>query len=235
MSSHEWYSLDELIRRVGRDRRIVEKLVNRGRIPAHRVGGEWRFNAIEITHWLEEQLPDLSDDELADLEKSHKSEDLHADLPVSQLLTIETVQVPLEARTKRSVLESLIEVAGRTWQIWEPAAVLKAVQEREQVLSTALGDGVAIPHPRNPLPEALGESVIAYGRTYSGIPFGGPKRSLSDIFFLVLCRDSRTHLQLLARLSRMVQLPNFLDDLRASDDNQSSFELICRADEEIGG
>ena len=232
--TNEWYTLDDLVRRLGRERKVVEKMVNRGRIPGHRVGGEWRFNAIEIIHWLEQQIPEYTDDELAGVERSHQSSELDAVLPVSQLLKLETTQVPLEARTHRSVLESLIEVAGRTWQVWEPAAVLKAVQEREQAMSTAIGNGVAIPHPRNPLPEALGESVIAYGRTFSGIPFGGPKRQLTDIFFLVLCRDSSTHLQLLARISRMIQLPDFLDELRGSEDNQSTFEIICAADEKIG-
>ena len=51
------------------------------------------------------------------------------------------------------------------------------------------------------MPNALGESVIAYGRTTTGIPFGGERGALTDIFFLVLCRDDRTHLQVLARLS----------------------------------
>ena len=142
---------------------------------------------------------------------------------------------PLLARTKRSVLESLVEIAGRTWQIWEPATVLQAVREREEVLSTGFENGVAIPHPRNPLPDAIGESVIAYGRTLSGIPFGAPKRALSDVFFLVVCRDSRTHLQVLARLGRMIHSPGFLDNLREAETSGASYDFICAADELVGG
>src|SRR5690606_12343676 len=140
------------------------------------------------------------------IEERQQSEEVNPEIPVSSLLKPEMVQVPLEARTKRSVLESLIEVAGRTWQVWEPAAVLQAVQAREEVLSTAFDNGVAIPHPRTPLPDAYGESLIAFGRTFSGIPFGAPRRGLTDLFFLVLCLDSRTHLLVLARLGRMLQL-----------------------------
>ena len=62
-------------------------------------------------------------------------------------------------------------------------------------MSTGFENGVAIPHPRNPMPDVLGQSVVAFGRTLSGIPFGVPKRQLSDLFFLVLCRDPRTHLR----------------------------------------
>src|SRR5206468_3412722 len=81
---------------------------------------------------------------------------------------------------------------------------------------------------------ALGESIIAFGRTLSGIPFGAPKRQLSDLFFLVLCRDARTHLHVLARLGRIIQLPGFLDELRSAEDSGTAYSAICSADERLG-
>ncbi len=232
--SHEWYSLEELAKQLGRDTREIEKLASRGRIPGRKVNDGWQFHSTEITHWLEEEMRAYSERELAAVERSHQSADVDADVPVSSLLHVETVQVPLDARTKRSVLENLIEVAGRTWQVWEPAAVLKAVQEREEIFSTAFENGVAIPHLRNPLPDVLGQSILAFGRTSSGIPFGGPKRELTDLFFLLLCRDSRIHLQILARLGRLIQQPGFLDDLRNAEDSKTAYNIICAADESLG-
>lgn len=231
--SHEWYSLEELAHQLGRDRREIEKLVNRGRIPGRKIGGEWQFHPVEVTHWLEQEMREYTDRELALVEQTHRSAEVNQQHPVSSLLSLETVQVPLEARTKRSVLETLMEVAGRTWQIWQPAALLSAVQEREAVLSTAFENGVALPHPRNPLPDALGQSVIAFGRTTTGIPFGAPNRALTDLFFLVLCRDSRVHLQVLARLGRLVQQPAFLEQLRAAEDSATAYEAICEADRKL--
>ncbi|HTI51398.1 MAG TPA: PTS sugar transporter subunit IIA [Planctomycetaceae bacterium] len=232
---HEFLSLDELALQLGRDRRELDKLVQRGRIPGRRVDGEWRFHTAEIRHWLEQEMRGYSSDELAAVEESQRSVEFSADAPLSGLLDPATVQVPLEARTRRSVLESLIEVAGRTYQVWEPALLLEAILEREAVLSTGFENGVAIPHPRNPLPQALGASLVAYGRTFSGIPFGAPKRTLTDIYFLVLCRDSKTHLSVLARLGRLLQVPGFLDELRNSDDSASSYRVICAADERLSG
>ncbi|MEX0718870.1 MAG: PTS sugar transporter subunit IIA [Planctomycetaceae bacterium] len=233
--SHDSYSLDELARQLGRDRREIEKLVQRGRIPGRKVGDEWQFHQMEITHWLEREMREYTDSQLAAVEESQESPEGDADVPVSSLLHPETVQVPLEARTKRSVLESLVEVAGRTWQIWEPATVLEAVRQREEAYSTAFENGVAIPHPRDPLAETIGESIVAYGRTFSPIPFGGPRGGLTDVFFLVLCRDSRTHLRVLARLGRMIRLPDFLEQLRAAPDNETSYRIICEADRRVTG
>lgn len=231
--SQEFLTLDQLAERLQRDRRELEKLVQRGRIPGHRVEGSWRFHPTEVTQWLEQELRGYSNAELAVVEESHRSAEASADIPVTSLLRPETVQVPLDARTKRSVLESLIEVAGRSWQVWEPAVLLEAIQQREEVMSTAFENGVAMPHPRTPLPAALGESLIAFGRTLSGIPFGAPKRGLTDIFFLVLCRDARTHLLVLARLGRILQLPGFLDTLRAAPDSAATYDAICAADRRV--
>lgn len=229
--SHEWFTLDELAAHLGRDRREIEKLASRGRIPGRKVQQEWKFHSTEITHWLEKELREYSEQELKHLEQMHQSEELEKDIPVSSLLDIRTVEVPMDARTKRSALETLIEIAGRTWEIWEPATILEAVQEREEVLSTGFDNGVAIPHPRNPLPDCLGRSIIAFGKTSKGIPFGAPNRQLTDIFFLVLTMDSRTHLQVLARLGRLLQQTGFVEDLRNAQTSEEAYQLICDADE----
>lgn len=231
--SHDWFSLDELALHLGRDRREIEKLANRGRIPGRKLAGDWQFHPTEITHWLEQEMREYTDRELALVEQTNRSQEINEGTPVSSLICPETIQVPLQARTKRSVLETLVEVAGRTWQIWQPAVLLTAIQEREAVLSTAFENGVALPHPRNPLPDAIGQSIIAFGRTESGIPFGAPGRGLTDLFFLVLCRDSRTHLLVLARLGRLLQQQGFLEGLRSAGDSQEVYDLILATEQSL--
>ena len=232
--SRDWYTLDELAAHLGRDRREIERLANRGRIPGHKRSGEWQFHAAEVTQWLEQEMREYSDTQLAAVERSMEATSLETGVPVSRLLSLETIQVPLEARTRRSVLESLVEICGRTWKVWQPAQVLRAVQDREELMSTAFDRGVAVPHPRQPLPDAVSESIVAYGRTLSGIPFGAANNSLTDLFFLVVCRDARTHLHVLARLGRLIQKPDFLAALRAADDSRSAYDVIVQADEQIG-
>lgn len=231
---HEWLSIDELARQLGRDRREIERLASRGRLPAHKRGQDWQFHSAEITQWLEQEMREYSDSQLAALEVAQASPDIEAEVPVTSLLKPELIEVPLEARTKRSVLESMIEVAGRTWQVWEPATILKAVQEREKLHSTAFDNGVAIPHPRQPLPDAVGHSLVAFGRTPSGIPFGARNNSLSDCFFLVLCQDIGSHLQVVARLTRMFQLPDFLPELREAPDSAAAYSVILSAEKQFG-
>ncbi|MCR9199156.1 MAG: PTS sugar transporter subunit IIA [Planctomycetaceae bacterium] len=232
--SRDYYTIEELTRHLGRERRQVEKQVSRGHIPGRRVGGEWRFNKTEITDWLEQEIPQFSSSDLAVLERSQQSTEVSAESPVASLLHPELVQVPLNGGTKPSILKELVDVASRTWQVFDSSAVLQAVRQREETSSTAFAGGVAIPHPQNRMPEAVGEPLIAFGRAYSGIPFGGPRRELTDLFFLVLARDPNTHLKVLARLGRLFQTDGFLDELRATQDSATAFELIVASDAKIG-
>src|SRR5438105_5177722 len=111
---HAFLSLDELASQLGRDKRDLEKLVSRGRIPGHRVEGHWRFHPAEIRQWLEQEMRGYNTAELAAVEELQKGAAAAGGSPLAATLLRETVQVPLEARTRPAVLEALLEVAGRT-------------------------------------------------------------------------------------------------------------------------
>jgi len=224
--------MEQLAAYLQRDVREVGKLANRGHLPGHKVGGQWRFARAEINQWIETQMPSLTEKELSNLESS-AARGGDGEPLLAELLSESSIAVPLPASTRASVLKELVSLAEQSWQVYDPEAILDAVRQREEMASTALPSGIAIPHPRRPLPAALGESVIAYGRTASGIPFGAPSGGLTDIFFLVCCRDDRTHLRVLARLTRLFLRPNFLDELRAAETPGESWEKITTAEQQL--
>jgi PTS system nitrogen regulatory IIA component len=223
--SGETMDMEQLAAYLRRDIREVGKLASRGRLPGQRVGGQWRFAKAEINHWIETQLHEYSEKELTELE--HGGDRSLGNGPfLGDLLSVSSVAVPLPASTKASTLKELVNLAVQSWQVYDADAVLDAIRAREEMSSTALPSGVAIPHPRRPLPAALAESVLAFGSTPSGIPFGDPTGGLTDIFFLVCCRDDRTHLRVLARLTRLLQRPGLLDQLRAAETGTEAWETI---------
>ena len=215
--------LEQLAAYLQRDAREVSKLANRGHLPGKKVGGEWRFASSEINYWIELQMPGLNEEQLAALEqRGHNT--LPAEEPlVTSLLTENTIAVPLHAATKASVLRELVHLAEQSWQIYDPDVLLEAIKAREELGGTALAGGVAIPHPHRPLSvKAQGEAVVAFARTSRGIPFGAPDGGLTDLFFLVSCRGADTHLRVLARLSRMMLRPVFLDELPCGLESRSA-------------
>lgn len=219
--------LEELATYLARDVREVTKMASRGQLPGRKVAGEWRFARVEINHWIEANLHVYTAKELTALETGGKC-DPEQEPILKDLLNVACVGVPLTARTRSSVLRELVGLAEQSWQVYDPDAILDALRQREERGTTALGSGVAIPHPHRPLPNALGESVVAYGRTTSPIPFGGDRGGMTDLFFLVCCTDDRIHLRTLARLSRLIMQPGFLDRLREVETAAESFEVLVK-------
>lgn len=226
--------LEQLAAYLHRDARELTKLASRGYLPGKKVGGAWRFASSEINHWLETQMHAFTEEELEALEQRGGGTLVATSTLVSSMLTESTVAVPLMASTKASVLKELVNLASQSWQIYDPDVLLAAIKHREELGTTALESGIAIPHPHRPLSEkAQGEAVIAFARTPRGIPFGAPDGGLTDLFFLVSCRDSRTHLRVLARLSRLMLRPGFLDELRVAEAGADALQIIETAEREL--
>jgi nitrogen PTS system EIIA component len=231
---NENMDLEQLAVYLHRDLREVSKLANRGYLPGKKVGGEWRFASSEINHWIETQMHAYTEEELEALERRGGATAVATEPLISAMLTENTIAVPLLASTKASVLKELVNLAEQSWQVYDPAILLEAIKHREELGTTALESGVAIPHPHRTLSDKVqGESVIAFGRTTRGIPFGAPDGGLTDLFFLVSCRDARTHLRVLARLSRLMLRAGFLDDLRNAESVQDVQQLIERTENEL--
>ncbi len=212
----------------------ISKLANRDKIPARRIGGQWRFSRAEIHHWLEERIGLSDANELAKMETNLERTDTSnlGEVSIAALLPVETIAIPLAARTRGSVISAMSELAATTGMLWDPGKMAEAVTAREAMHPTALDIGVALLHPRRPQSSILGEAVMALGITGHGLPFGGAG-GLTDVFFLIAATDDNEHLRLLARISRMISEPNWLAELRAANDSQDAHRLITARDAEL--
>jgi PTS system nitrogen regulatory IIA component len=228
-------SLAQLAVYLRRDARDVERLAARNKIPGWKAGGKWRFHRREIDQWLDHSLSRLSSRELAGIEAGVNGGSVpgKAELLLTRLLPEKLVAVPLLARTRASALKALVELAGRSGQVYLPHALHDAVLDRERTSSTALDCGVAFPHPRHPLPHAVGASLVACGRTENAIPFGAPGGGLTDVFFLVCCAEPDTHLGVLARLTRLLRLADFLGALRAAESPADTLAVIREGEQRL--
>ena len=131
----------------------------------------------------------------------------------------------LPAKSRASVLRELVRLGQRTGTVYDPAAIIDSLEEREELAPTALPRGIAFPHPRRPLPYATAEPLICLARIPGGIPFGAPDGRLTDLFVLVCSTDERQHLGLLARLAMMfsTELP---ERLREVDESAAALRLM---------
>jgi PTS system nitrogen regulatory IIA component len=228
------FDLDGLAAYLHMSRDLVAKMADRGKLPGRKVAGEWRFSHAEIHHWLEERIGVWDDAELSRLETALDRQASVDDgaFSLADRLPLEGVAVPLVARTKNSIIDSMAELAAATGHLWDPTQMAAAVRQREELYPTALETGVALLHPRRPLTSILAEPVLALGITSQGVPCGSA-RGLTDIFFLIASVDDRGHLRTLARLSRLIGSEGLLSALRAAPDAATARNCLLEADERL--
>jgi len=211
----------------------VKRMAVRGRLPGRRVGGQWRFSEAEIHHWLEEQIGISDADELDRVQRVlDRANGEATDRPIHELCSMETTALPLNARTRGSVIRSMCDLATRSGLMWDAPAMAEAVRTREQMHPTALDCGVALLHPRRPQTSLLSDSVVALGICPSAIPFSDTGH-LTDIFFLICSYDDSSHLRILAKLSRMVADGEMLSNLRQSESVTEAWSFLQQAEDAV--
>ncbi|MEM7456884.1 MAG: PTS sugar transporter subunit IIA [Planctomycetota bacterium] len=214
----------------------VRKMASRDRLPGRRIGGDWKFSRADIHHWFEEKIGAADEKDLVEVEQvleSKKSPEGLQEIRISQLLNEDRIAIPLEARTRNSVVEKVCAIPFATGMLWDPEKMAEAIRAREQLHPTALENGVALLHPRRPLAGILAEPFLALGITSTGIPFGGPRGVLTDVFFLIAMIDEACHLRVLARLSRLIAQETFVEEIRSAGSPAAVIQLISDYEENI--
>lgn len=148
---------------------------------------------------------------------------------LSDILTSIRVKVPLEGTTKDEVLRELVETLAEAGDIHDPEAALKVVQQREQVLSTGIGYGVALPHGKS---DACPELSIAAGVPAQGVEFNALDGEPVHLIFLLMGPESEAgaHIKALSGISRLVRQPDTRQRLMEAPDAATFLETLRQAD-----
>src|SRR5437667_148073 len=152
-------------------------------------------------------------------------------LLISDLISAATIELRLRGRQRDDVLN---ESVGRIPEISSrPEAqrvLLRALQEREQLHSTGIGDGVALPHARNALVGLVEKPVVVFGRHDQGIDYGAIDTQPARLFFLLVTTTVAQHLGILARISRLVHDAKLRQNLIKADRSDTVIAIIREAE-----
>jgi PTS system nitrogen regulatory IIA component len=145
---------------------------------------------------------------------------------VIDFLAPDCIIATLQAKTKPAVLSELSAHLAKVVPGVEAEALRKVLEEREQLASTAIGDGIAIPHGKL---DSVGRLVGALGRAVDGIEFDGKPTNL--VFMLVAPASSTgVHLKALARLSRLFRDGEFRKRLLDAPSGEAMYQVIVEED-----
>ena len=144
-------------------------------------------------------------------------------------LVPDAIEPDMKAETKTEAIRELVDLLKKTGSIEREDAVAKVVLEREELGTTGIGEGIAVPHGKC---DAVNRLVAAFGRSEKGIDFGSiDNQPVYLVFLLVAPSDSAgPHLMALARISRLLKNRTFRRGLMNAKD-KSEILKMCEAEE----
>ncbi|EKD50164.1 MAG: hypothetical protein ACD_62C00625G0002 [uncultured bacterium] len=137
----------------------------------------------------------------------------------------------LSAHDKKGVLVEFAERAQAINPVLKKETVFQILHNREDLGSTAVGNGVAIPHGKVP---GLDSIIAIFGRSEEGIDFQAHDEKPTHLFFVLLAPESAigNHLQALARLSRLLKESHIREKL-VNCPQEELYDFLLAEDEKI--
>lgn len=143
-------------------------------------------------------------------------------------LVSDAIEPNMKSTTKKDAIGELVALLKRAEAIAEESSVAEVVLGREELGTTGIGEGIAIPHGKSDTVDRL---VAAFGRSEKGIDFDSIDNQPVHLFFLLVAPSDSAgpHLMALARISRLLKNKDFREGLMKAEDRSGILE-ICEAE-----
>ena len=150
---------------------------------------------------------------------------------IVDLINKNSVKLDLNTKSKLDVVDELVDLVNDSGNLNDKNEYKKAILAREKLGTTAIGEGVAIPHAKN---KSVNKACLAAGVSKEGIDYEAFDDSLSHLFFMIAAPDGAndTHLEVLSRLSTILMDESFRNDLMNSPSVEEFLDLINEKEKE---
>jgi mannitol/fructose-specific phosphotransferase system IIA component (Ntr-type) len=150
---------------------------------------------------------------------------------ITELTSPGAIQLHLKGQHRDEVLRQLVDLLPElTGRPEARQALLQALQEREDLHSTGIGDGIALPHARTALTGLVERPAIVIGRHPAGIAYGALDDRPVRLFLLLVTTSVTQHLQVLARVGRLLRDAALRQRLLSADRPERIISLIRQAE-----
>ena len=150
---------------------------------------------------------------------------------ISQLLSKSSIIANLSAQDKKGAIDELALAVSETTKV--PVKELATVlMEREQLGSTGIGGGIAIPHGKLGSVQSI---IVGFGLSRKGVEYESLDNKPVHIFFLLLTPENSTggHLKVLAQISKLLKMDQFKKGLIAAQSVDDIYDIIMDQDEDF--
>lgn len=146
-------------------------------------------------------------------------------MKISEILTKEFIVPNMQSNSKNDAIIELLDLFKTDARVKDMELVQNAVLERENIMSTGVGKGFAIPHAKT---NAINDIIVAFGKLDQPIDFKSLDEQPVSFIFLLVGKESHVgpHIKLLSRISRMMNKDEFRDSLLNSKTAEDIFNLF---------
>ncbi|HEY6928974.1 MAG TPA: PTS sugar transporter subunit IIA [Thermoanaerobaculia bacterium] len=210
--------------------RTVLKLVSDGLLPGVKVGNQWRFRKAMIDTWLDDQMLGVTPRYL-DPPKLNGSP--RRMLELASCFQLDHIIPELEAESRNTVVEELAGLASRLGLIRDKTWFVGALIQRENVMPSAIGNGIAFLHTLRRNPEQVARPFMVLGRSRHGVDFDALDGGLTHLFFVLGLKFDELYLPWLHKLSQMFADKDAVLEIMNAPNASAIFEAVAAAERRL--
>src|SRR5262245_48532191 len=206
--------------------RTVLKLVQEGTLPGVKVGNQWRFRKPMIDTWLDDQMLGITPRYI----EPPRHQAPRTMLALASCFEAGHIVAELHGKTKTSVIVELATHAQKLGLVRDETWFVGALIQRENVMPSALGNGLAFLHTLRRHPDQVVKPFMVLGRSREGVDFDALDGKSTHLFFVLGLKYDELHLPWLAKLVQMLAQPDVVPSLLRAPDAAAIYERLVRAE-----
>ncbi|MBI9104001.1 MAG: PTS sugar transporter subunit IIA [Spirochaetales bacterium] len=191
--------------------KTIYRWISKKEIPVYKVGESYRFNQAEILEWTSKKKIKVSNS----IFEANRSDTLITPT-IYESLSKGGIYYHISGETKRQVLDSVVKVINLPEDV-NRGFIADALFARENLGTTAIGNGIAIPHVRSPIIFHLQSPVIGLCFLENPIDFHAPDGKPVETLFTIITSNIKEHLYLLSRLTYILNIPDLREQIVATE------------------
>lgn len=212
-------NVKEVARLLDVSEKKIYRLIAQNEVPVYKIGEEYQFNRVELIEWATSRGITVSSDAYS----MHASTGTAA-LRLGDAIRAGGIHYNVSGENKEAVLRNVVNVLSLPASV-DLEFMYQVLIAREKLGSTGIGDGIAIPHVRNPVILTIDQPVVSLAFLSHPIEFESIDGIPVSILFTVISPTINLHLQLLSCLGSALQFQPFKEALR----NQASPDVLLKA------
>ena len=203
--------------------KTVLRMIQKNEIPCVKIASQWRFDRKLIDEWIAGKMNKVETDELTQLMQEDAD-----NVPLSRLVTEDFIITDLKPGSRKKILTELSKPLVKAGLVEDHDRFVQKLIDREEMMSTCLGRGVAMPHIRNPQENASSTPAIVVGICREGTEFDLTGNDPVRLFFLVYTNNEIAHLRIIGKINAFIRKMTDLNEILTSETPKDVLRVLLK-------